>query len=343
MKGAPNLTRKEFIQGLGLGMAYLAGSRFATAASAPLPYLFKPIQQIPIPTVRVRDITFSPQGELLVTGAQEIYLINHKTTRTFELPSGKTQDRSPVQPMSVAVDSEGTVYTATTQEIHQFAPDGKLLSSWGHQGNKTGEFSYLTSLAVSENNLFVADAGNRKILRFAVNGDYIDELEGFHIPSAYFDVALDARGFLHVTHTSEHRVECYDQNGEKVSEWGQFGGGLENFCGCCNPTNLAVLPNSWLVTGEKGIPRVKVYDPQGKLMACLTTEDLKLSHLLEPGRGDLAFPPPLSASERGLGGEAAALPCHDGWPGLPLAVNSKGQIAIAIPGRATVQVYELVG
>ena len=39
---------------------------------------------------------------------------------------------------------------------------------------------------------------------------------------------------------------------------------VENFCGCCNPVNLAVLADGRIVTAEKGIPRVKVHAADGR-------------------------------------------------------------------------------
>lgn len=41
----------------------------------------------------------------------------------------------------------------------------------------------------------------------------------------------------------------------------------DGFCGCCNPTHFALLPDGGFVTAEKGIVRVKVYGPDGKLRA----------------------------------------------------------------------------
>ena len=40
---------------------------------------------------------------------------------------------------------------------------------------------------------------------------------------------------------------------------------IEGFCGCCNPTNIALLADGKIVTSEKGLPRVKVYRPDGTL------------------------------------------------------------------------------
>ena len=38
---------------------------------------------------------------------------------------------------------------------------------------------------------------------------------------------------------------------------------MADFFGCCNPAQLAVLPDGRFVTAEKGIPRVKIYARDG--------------------------------------------------------------------------------
>ena len=38
---------------------------------------------------------------------------------------------------------------------------------------------------------------------------------------------------------------------------------MEGFCGCCNPSNFAMLSDGSFVTSEKGIERIKVYGPGG--------------------------------------------------------------------------------
>ena len=46
--------------------------------------------------------------------------------------------------------------------------------------------------------------------------------------------------------------------------WGTPGAAVQNFCGCCNPIDLALLSDGRTVTFEKGIPRVKVYSATGE-------------------------------------------------------------------------------
>ena len=47
---------------------------------------------------------------------------------------------------------------------------------------------------------------------------------------------------------------------------------IEGFCGCCNPTDIALLPDGKVVTGEKGLPRVKVYRQDGAFDAVVAEQ-----------------------------------------------------------------------
>ena len=88
-------------------------------------------------------------------------------------------------------------------------------------------------------------------------------IPGFIVPSPFFDVKIAADGLLRVTNPGRHCVEAYTVEGDLEFSWGKPGAAIENFCGCCNPVNLAPLADGRMVTFEKGIPRVKVYGTDG--------------------------------------------------------------------------------
>ncbi|MCX7046504.1 MAG: NHL repeat-containing protein [Candidatus Sumerlaeota bacterium] len=181
------------------------------------------------------------------------------------------------------------------------------VGAWGKEGHNAGEFGFITSLAISNYYLYVADAGNRRISRFTVGGDVIDDIGPFVVPSPYFDCAVDTTGTLYVGHSGELRVERFNQNGKRIGVWGEGGEAPEKFSGCCNPTNLAVFPDGRVATSEKGIPRVKIHDATGRLLACLDSK---------------AFSPDVA--------------------GLALAIDSKGRLAVLDPGTAKITYYEII-
>lgn len=162
----------------------------------------------------------------------------------------------------------GRIYVGVEHHVEVFA-DGKRAAVWPDLGSR----SILTSIAAADRDVLVADAGNRLVHRFDLEGKRLGEIgrkdesrniPGFIIPSPYFDVAISLDGLVRVANPGRHRVEGYTLDGHLETSWGEPGEEVEMFCGCCNPANFAILPDGRFVTSEKGIPRIKVYNPQGK-------------------------------------------------------------------------------
>jgi hypothetical protein len=325
MSKEESITRKIFLDRMAKGIAGLAlsGAAIHDAEAidvSTLPQKLVPTGDLKHGMKRVHGISFGPDGHLWVVSDEGLARFTPKGERVSMLGLDAPG-------MAVTVDEEGFCYVAEKTRIHKFDPKGQIVTSWGEVGKDHSQFQYATGLAVSGASLYIADAGNRRIHRFAIDGDYVGELEGFHIPSAYFDCSVDSRGRLLVGHTSEHRVESYDANGEKIGAWGSYGAEPESFCGCCNPTNLAAFPDGKVVTSEKGIPRLKVYDPAGTLLVYLSPEELGVP--VNPGYLDR------------LNGENGILPCHDGWPGMPVAIGPGQEVSVSIPSSGRIRFYRL--
>ena len=168
----------------------------------------------------------------------------------------------------VAAAQDGSLYVGLRRYIQVFDRKGRRRETWPSPGQK----AYFTSVAVGEADVFVADAGNRAVLRYDRSGhlkghigekDEARNIPGLIVPSPFFDVEIACDGLLRVSNPGRHRVEVYTFEGDLELAWGTAGWAVENFCGCCNPINLALLPNGRVVTFEKGIPRVKVYSGDG--------------------------------------------------------------------------------
>jgi hypothetical protein len=174
------------------------------------------------------------------------------------------------EPRCIAAATDGRLYIGLRERIEVYDRKGRRLEGWESPGKK----AYFTGLAATETDVFVADAGSRAVLRYDRSGklkarigerDKERNVPGFIVPSPFFDVELGPEGLLHVTNPGRHRVEAYTADGDLELVWGKPGAAIENFCGCCNPINLALLSDGRVVTFEKGIPRVKVYGADGTL------------------------------------------------------------------------------
>ncbi|MFH0759805.1 MAG: hypothetical protein V2B15_21125, partial [Bacteroidota bacterium] len=49
---------------------------------------------------------------------------------------------------------------------------------------------------------------------------------------------------------------------------------IDGFLGCCNPARIAVMEDGSFVTSEKGLVRIKIYDPSGRLKSVVASPSL---------------------------------------------------------------------
>ena len=73
-----------------------------------------------------------------------------------------------------------------------------------------------------------------------------------------------------MTNPGRHGLERYRSNGDLVTSWYRPSMQVEGFCGCCNPTHIAFRADGSLVTCEKGLVRVKLYDAMWTFDALVT-------------------------------------------------------------------------
>lgn len=171
----------------------------------------------------------------------------------------------------VTIDENRQIWIGMGHYVVMYDQNGTLVKRW----NSFGDRAVFTSLAVSGENIYVADAGNRIVYQCNTNGQIIrkigekDEqkgIPGFVIPSPYFDVATDDNGLLWAANTGRHMFENYNQDGSLRTSWGVTSFKIEGFSGCCNPAHFAILDDNSFITSEKGMPRIKLYDQHGQFI-----------------------------------------------------------------------------
>jgi len=215
--------------------------------------------EIELPFAEVRAVAAGPGDEIYVAADSAIAVFDASggRLRTIELAG---------RPRCLAVASDGTVYVGMRDHVEVIDAAGKVVSRWP----SLGERAVVASVAVAGENVFVADAGGRVVLRCDRTGkvtgrigqeDSQRKVPGLVLPSAYLDVAVGPDGLLRVTNTGLRRVEVYTFDGDLEFAWGRSSFSIEGFSGCCNPIHLAVLADGRVVTSEKGLERVKVYKP----------------------------------------------------------------------------------
>ncbi len=187
----------------------------------------------------------------------------------FDLSGRRTSEiQLNASPHCLAVDEEGNLYVGLKDRVEVYTRSGVLQNRW----NSPEPQSLLTSIDVSGSHVFVADAGNRRVMHYNASGELLNTIGrkgeaqdalGFVVPHPYFDLAVGRDGLLRVANPGRHRIEFYTFDGALELSWGEVSMGIEGFAGCGNPVNFALLPDGRLVTCEKGLPRVKIYTTQG--------------------------------------------------------------------------------
>jgi len=265
---------------------------------------------------------------IAVDPEDRVYLAADKSIQVFSMDGVHLSElRLNDTPRCLTVTGNGIAYVGMRDHVEIYSPRGLQKASWGGLGQN----AVLTSIAVSENDVFVADAGNRVVLRYDASGklarrigerDESRDIPGFSVPSPYFDLAVSPDGLLRVANPGQHRVEAYTFDGDLELSWGNPSMGIAGFCGCCNPVNFAMLPDGKFVTCEKGLPRVKVYNAEGGLESVVA--------------GSEAFAK--NAKVCALGG--GPFGCRTG--GMDVAVDSSGSVLVMDPVEKVVRIFERI-
>jgi hypothetical protein len=222
---------------------------------------YKEISKIKTGLQNPYAITTDSSDHIYVTGDKSIKIFDAQGNVLSEI---KLND----SPQCLTIAGDGSIYIGMKEHIEVYNPTGKLIKKW----NSLGQNVVITAIAVSGDDVFIADAGRKIVLRYDVSGkpkatigkrNPDKGIPGFVIPSPYFDLAVAPDGLLKVVNPGLHKIEAYTFDGDLESSWGETSIDIRGFSGCCNPVNIAILSDGNFVTCEKGIPRVKVYNSKG--------------------------------------------------------------------------------
>jgi hypothetical protein len=248
--------------------------------------------------------------DVAVDGSDQVVALGDGHVRVFSAGGDPVRQwRASDGAECLAVGPDGRVYVAGAGRVGVFDSGGRRVG--GFAVGDAAKPPSVSAIAVHGTNILVADASARIIRRFDASGRQVNlvgdqgKTKTFMLPNGRLDVSVDAAGVVRATDTGRHQVTAWTLDGAPLGTFGKFGmQDPADFVGCCNPINVATTPDGKVVTGEKMVARVKVFEPDGRLLAVIGTEH---------------FDPMCTQ--------------------IHLAVDSKGRILAADPVRRRIQVF----
>lgn len=209
--------------------------------------------------VKPVDFVVREKGGFLLVGDVALFFLDGAggLSKTVELSD---------EPKCVAEGPDGEIAVGIGGRVEIFDASGAFIK----KTRSFNEKSALGSVAFWNGAWFAADYGNRTVLRYDADGApsiWLPEDADIIIRSPYFDITPSASGGLWVVNPGRHRLDDYDKDAKVESFWGGAGMSETKFCGCCNPIHIAVTEKGDVLTAEKGLPRVKLYRPDGLFAA----------------------------------------------------------------------------
>jgi len=123
-----------------------------------------------------------------------------------------------VRTAGVAWDREGNIYVADgagngigNARVAKFDKDAHFIKSWGQRGTEPGQFNSLRGIALdAQGNVYVADAGNKRIQVFDGNGTPKAQISNVGVPAA---ICITSGAHQYIYSSNSNDAESLD-NGE---------------------------------------------------------------------------------------------------------------------------------
>ena len=216
--------------------------------------------------------------DVAVGGSDEVVALGDGHVRVFTAGGEAVRQwRAGSGAECLTVGQDGRVYVAGAGRVEVFERDGRRIG--GFTFGDAAKPPNVSAIAVRGPDILVADASARIVRRFDASGRQVNligdqgKTKTFMLPNGRLDVTVDMAGVVRATDTGRHQVTAWALDGTPIGKFGKFGmQDPADFVGCCNPMNLAITPDGKVVTSEKMVARVKVFEPDGRLLAVIGTE-----------------------------------------------------------------------
>ena len=165
---------------------------------------YKETGTIPLPFISPLGIAVNTDGTIYVTGDEKLISLQEDGAIMDQLELGGIA-------YSCAASSPGIVYLGYADYVEEINLVTKQRTEWASLGEK----ALITSIAVGNKYVFVANAGNHSVLCYSKDGTLLNRITGkknnseshFIIPSPYFDIAAGPDDTFWIVNPGRHRVE----------------------------------------------------------------------------------------------------------------------------------------
>ena len=141
-----------------------------------------------------------------------------------------------ISPMSVAVDSTGSVYVPDSfTRVQKFDSSGNFVLQFGLSGDVPGGFVSPNKVATdSTGNVYVTDLNTARVQKFSSGGTFLLTWGGSGSADGLFlngsgGVAVDSSGNVYVSDFGNHRIQKFTSTGTFLTKWGSSGTGDNQF------------------------------------------------------------------------------------------------------------------
>ncbi len=165
------------------------------------------------------------------------------------------------EPRDAAVDARGRVWVADfgNSRLRVFDSNGGFLGGWGGRGAGTFGLREVCGVAISGDDLYVADTWNGRVLRYTLKGEWKATASGLYGPRS---VAVAPDRTVWVSDTGNNRVQHFDSDLNLLGSTGTKGSGSGEFQG---PMSVAVGESGAVYVADVGNRRIVVLKPDGDL------------------------------------------------------------------------------
>ena len=132
--------------------------------------LYRQTAEISVDLKKPLALAVGPDGNIFVAGDKAIQVLDSKGIKTAEI-------KLAYEPRCLAVGGPehkypGRIYVGANDHVEVLDADGKPVGSW----DKINEKALLTSIAIAENDIFLADAVNRIVWHYDTDGKLVNRI-----------------------------------------------------------------------------------------------------------------------------------------------------------------------